>query len=223
MGLDASPLIPCLSPRKRNSREAGGQRNRTLLFPQERSLLKSKITTRLSVALVMGAALSAVVLSQISGERVQARAETSSSVASLLGNQVLKSDDPRFRPVAMALMNEASGEAQRGSVSSVIFRQTVVTDYINRYVFHFPASMRAEPMRSLTPSEILFLEELFSQDLRKANRISITRTGINGSIEPNDVGVRAADIASRAKARAAKKSEFYSAAAKAGISAGQAQ
>jgi hypothetical protein len=169
----------------------------------------------------MGAALSAVVLSQISGERIQPIAEPNSSVASLLGNQVLKSDDPRFRPVAMALLNEASsGEAQRGAISSVVFRQTVLNDYINRYVFRFPASVRAEQMRSLTPSEILFLEELFSQDLRKANRISITRTGFNGTVEPNDVGIRAADLVNRAKARAAKKSEFYSAAAKAGITAG---
>ena len=182
--------------------------------------MNNNLPTRISVAIVTGAALSAIVLSQGSVDRAPAQPAPSVSVASLLGNQILHTNDERFRPVAMAVVHEA--ESGRASAGVTFVRETIYTDAFNKYLIVFPPSIaRATPMRPLTPSEAVLLEELFSSDLHNANNVMITRNGINGVISARDLGVKVSDLAQKAKARATEKSQWYNNAAKSAGPEGQ--
>jgi hypothetical protein len=183
--------------------------------------MNNNFPVRIGAVLVTIAALSAVVVSQLTSQRASLGGAPTVSVASLLGDRDLRPADPRFRPMALAVVNEAvEGTMGAAAKGSTFVKETVWRDYFQQHFVNIPAgAARGTTMRQLTPSEALFLQELFSSDLRKAGNVRITREGVQGSVLASELGTKPEDLMQRAKAAASRKSQwFHSAASSAGAS-----
>ncbi len=169
---------------------------------------------RLGIAVVFGAAISTIVLSQLGDSGRQQ--SNSVGVSSLLGNDSLQSGDRRFRPVAIAIVNEAANESRVATKKGgTVISETVLTDYFQKYIYKIPASRTGQfPVRPLTPAEALFLEELFSNELGRGAEVTISQNGINGGVAPKDISMKANELRARARARGTQLSQWYETGAK---------
>ncbi len=175
---------------------------------------------RIGIAVVFGAAISTIVLSQL-GESGRLQSN-SVGVTSLLGNDTLQSGDRRFRPVAMAVLNEAANDSRVATKKGgTVISETVLTDYFQKYIYKIPASRSSQfPIRPLTPAEALFLEELFTNELGRAAEVTISQNGINGIVAPKDISVKSYELRAKAKARGTQLRQWYETGARE-IGAGQ--
>lgn len=172
--------------------------------------MKSSTPTRIVIALVFCAALTAIVVSNVAFAQEPA-GQSGSGFSALVGRMPIRSSDKRFRPAAAALMHEATAQAAAGSQRLLVFERTILTDYINQTIFYIPSrAARGAQTRPLTASEALLLEELFSGNLSKARDAQINENGFDGSVTPRDLGTDAKGVFARAKARGTQKSQWYS-------------
>lgn len=178
--------------------------------------MNKNIPARIGAILVSGAALSAVVVSQIAAQRTSPGTTPAVSVASLLGDRELKTSDARFRPMALAVVHEAvEGTMGAAAKGGTFVRQTVLRDYFQQHLISLPASAaRGTAMRPVTVAEALFLQELFAGDLRKSGNVTITQDGVQGAVLASELGVKPEELMQRAKAAAARKSQWFDSAAK---------
>ncbi|MFI5385938.1 MAG: hypothetical protein ACHQ50_07440 [Fimbriimonadales bacterium] len=172
------------------------------------------LTNKVGVALVTGAAITAIVLSQVAFAQRGDR-NSASGVSSLIGRGTIRPNDDRFQPAAAMVLHEAAGGSDpAGLRGKTIFTRTIASDWINETVWHIPSRLaRGEQMRPLTPSETLLMEELFSNDLSKSRGIEVNGDGIQGSVSPRDLGMKPQQIMEKARARGMQRSQWYQQAA----------
>jgi hypothetical protein len=167
--------------------------------------MKTSTLTRAGVAAVVGAAAASILISQ--GAFAQGEG-TESGFAALIGRDRIHADDLRFQPVAALVVHEATEPNAKGS--SAISRYILI-DLANRRIVYWPAALgrNPDPPRKLTPSEAVLLEELFSHNLGKSRDAEITKNGFEGTIKPQDLDIKPAELMAKAKARAEAKSKWY--------------
>ena len=169
--------------------------------------------TRVGVALVTCAAICSILLSR--GAFAQGDDRGHSGLAALMGNATVRSNDPRFQPLAAMVVNEAAGGGLSAAKGNNYISQTVLTDFFDRYIVHIPrgAARGAEP-RPVTASEALLLEELFSRNLGSVRGLEVSKDGLAGAVKPQDLHLRPQELIGAAKARGDRKSKWYDKGAK---------
>lgn len=175
--------------------------------------MKIQNATRFGVMLVFGAAITGIVTSQLAYSQAHEGGE--SGFAALVGRTSIRPSDKRFQPAAAALMSQSDlGRGGRLEGGNFIDRY-VLRDFFDRYLVSLPNSAaRGAKMRTMTAGEALFIETLFSSDLKGARNAQITEDGFEGSLTPRETGLNAKELVAKAKALGVQKSQQYAKGAK---------
>lgn len=167
-------------------------------------------SNKLGVGIVVCVAIGAIVLSQLAF--AQQRASKLQAAAQFVGTGKVGPDDARFEPAALMFVNEAANSPVANLQAG--FYQTILNgDVTVRIAAATSPEGNGAKMRPLTPSEALFLEELFSHNLAGAKGLAIDARGVSGTVTSRDLRMRPGQLVQMAKARGMRKSRWYAGAA----------